>query len=86
ESEHILDEAQQIGHEYGHFARQAGLPLTDAIAAAMFFRDTLMEVALELPSTARIQPGANVRLMRRINELLNTVHLAIAETYEAHHE
>lgn len=83
---HILDEAHSIGKKYGEFASQAGLPLTEAIEAAIFFRDTLMEVALELPSTARVQSGANVRLMRRINELLNTVHLAIAETYETKHE
>jgi len=83
---HFLEEAHLIGIKYGQYSHGAGLPLTDAIEAAMFFRDTLMEVALELPATTRIQPGANVRLMRRINKLLNTVQLAIAEIYEAHIE
>ena len=78
----ILEQARAVGLEYGRLARQENLPLTDALQAAMFFRDTLIEVALQLPEETRIQPEANVRLMRRINKLLNTVNLAIAEMYE----
>lgn len=78
----ILEQARMIGHQYGRLAQEESLPLTDALQAAMFFRDMLVEVALQLPAETRIQPEANVRLMRRINKLLNTVNLAIAETYE----
>ncbi len=78
----ILEQAHAIGLEYGRLALEEKLPLTDALQAAMFFRDMLVEVALQLPEETRIQPQANVRLMRRINKLLNTVNLAIAEMYE----
>ena len=78
----ILEQARAVGLEYGRISRELGLPLTDALEAAMFFRDMLIEVALQLPESTRIQPEANVRLLRRINKLLNTVHLAIAELYD----
>jgi excisionase family DNA binding protein len=78
----ILEQARVIGLAYGRLAREEKLPLTDALQAAMFFRDMLIEVALQLPEETRIQPQANVQLMRRINKLLNTVNLAIAEIYE----
>ncbi len=78
----ILAQARAIGREYGRLSLEESLPLTNALQAAMFFRDMLVEAALQLPEATRIQPQANVRLMRRINKLLNTVNLAIAEMYE----
>ncbi len=78
----ILEQARVVGLAYGRLAREENLPLTDALQAAMFFRDMLIEVALQLPEETRIQPQANLQLMRRINKLLNTVNLAIAEIYE----
>ena len=78
----ILEQARVVGLAYGRLAREENLLLTDALQAAMFFRDMLIEVALQLPEETRIQPQANVQLMRRINKLLNTVNLAIAELYE----
>ena len=78
----ILKEARHIGHQYGHIGMQANLPLTEALEASMFFRDMLMETALQLPENTRIKPDANIRLLRRVNTLLNTVQLAIAEVYD----
>jgi hypothetical protein len=48
----------------------------------MFFRDTLVEAALHQPEKAPNRPDANMRLMRRINTLLNTVQLAVAQVYD----
>jgi excisionase family DNA binding protein len=78
----ILKEAAHIGHQYGEIGLQANLPLTEALEASMFFRDMLMETALHLPENTRIKPDANIRLLRRVNTLLNTVQLAIAEVYD----
>lgn len=66
----------------GRFARQTNLPLTQALQATLVFRDNLVDTAFHLPSSVNIKPEANLRLMRRINELLNVVHLAIAHAYE----
>ena len=43
----------------------------------------MVETALQLPENVRIKPEANLRLLRRINTLINIVHLAIAEVYDA---
>ena len=82
EDDALLEQAGVLGSAYGQSGLSAGMPLRDALQAAMFFRDTMVETALQLPETTRIRPEANLRLMRRINKLLNVVHLAIAEVYE----
>ncbi len=79
----IVAEAAHIGRQYGEIGLQNNLPLTEALEASMFFRDMIMETALQLPENTRIRPEANVRLLRRVNKLLNTVQLAIAEVYDA---
>ena len=78
----LLADARALGYEYGRVSRSIGMSLTESLEAAMYFRDMLVEVALQLPENARVRPEANLRLMRRINRLLNTVHLAIAEIYD----
>jgi hypothetical protein len=80
---HLLEQAREVGYAYGKLNLEVGLPLTDALQAAIYFRDELIEVALQLPGSTRIRPEDNLRLMRRINRLLNIVHLAVAEMYEA---
>jgi excisionase family DNA binding protein len=79
---HILAEARELGHEYGRISLEINLPLTEALQAALYFRDELIEVALQLPESTRIRHNDNLRLMRRINVLLNAVHLGIAEVFE----
>lgn len=78
----ILTEARRIGKSYATMAIDQGLGLSATLEASIFFRDSLIETALQLPETANIRPEANVRLMRRVNRLLNAVHLAVAEVYE----
>lgn len=78
----ILEEARRIGRQYAVNAMNQGLPLRVTLEASMFFRDSLVETALQLPESANIRPEANVRLMRRVNELLNAVHLAVADVYD----
>jgi len=81
----ILAEARLIGREHAVNALGLGLPLTDALRAAMFFRDTVVETALQLPDTANVRPEANTKLLRRLNTLLNVVQLAIADEYDQVH-
>jgi excisionase family DNA binding protein len=81
-NEHLLLEARQIGRAYGEISQDNQLNLIDALQASMFFRDQMIEVALRLPETTHVNTDDNLRLIQRINTLLNTVHLAIAEFYE----
>ncbi len=78
----LLQEAKGIGEAYGRLALQTNLPLTEALQITLRFRDMLVDTAFQLPNTAAIKPESNLRLMRRINELLNVVQLAIAQVYE----
>lgn len=78
----IIAEARRIGRQYARNAKESGLPLSVTLEASMFFRDSLIDTALQLPESAHISPEANVRLMRRVNTLLNAVHLAAAEVYQ----
>ncbi len=82
ESQEILDETRALGTRYGIIGREIGMTLTDALQAAMFFRDRMVESALQLPESAKIKPEANLRLLQRITTLLNEVQLAIAAEYE----
>lgn len=87
DDDRLVAEARLIGAEYGRNCLQCQMPLTDALQASMFFRDTMIETALQLPENVNIRPEANVRLLRRINSLLNAVHLAIAKVYDdSHHD
>ena len=80
--EALLEEARAIGYEHADNALRLGLPLTMALEAAMFFRDSMVETAIQLPETAHLRPAANTHLLRRINTVLNAVQIAIAEAYE----
>ena len=82
----LMEEARGIGREHANNALSSGLPLVEAIQAMLFFRDTMVEVAINLPETAHVHPEANTHLLRRINTLLNAVQLAIAETYDNAHK
>ena len=83
EAEGLLEEAEAIGRAHAHKAISLRLSLTEALRAAMFFRDVVVEAAVQLPETARVKPEANTRLLRRINKLLNAVQLAMVAEYEA---
>jgi excisionase family DNA binding protein len=78
----LLAEAVTIGHAYADNALALGLSLVEALQAMLFFRDTLVEAAVQMPEAARVRPETNVHLVRRINYLLNAVQLSIAGIYE----
>ena len=78
----LLEEARVIGRAHAENALGLGLSLVEALQAMLFFRDTMVEVAMQLPEVAHVRPEANQRLLRRINTLINAVQLAIADAYE----
>lgn len=82
EDARLLDEARTIGADYAQLARRAGMPLTGALQAALFFRDSLVDAAMAPPDEAHMRPEENARLLRRISRVANEVHLAVAQGYE----
>jgi len=82
DGEHLLGDARHVGREYGQLSKSSGITLADALQAALFFRDKLLEASLDLPDTTRPHHSDQRKLLKRINTLLNTVQIAIAEVYE----
>jgi excisionase family DNA binding protein len=83
DDEEILTETKRLGEEYGRGLVRAGLTLTEAVAATMFFRDTIVESTLHLPDTVRVKSEQNMRLLRRLTGFMNVIQLAIATTYDS---
>jgi excisionase family DNA binding protein len=78
----FLDEAERIGRWYGEIGHRAGLSLTLILEATLFFRDILIESTMLVPAKATVEPEANLRILRRVNQIINTVQLAITDYYE----
>ncbi|HMQ31009.1 MAG TPA: helix-turn-helix domain-containing protein [Chloroflexaceae bacterium] len=82
DNDDLLSEARRIGADYAAHARRAGMPLTAALEAALFFRDSLVESAMQLSADVHPRPEESARLLRRISRVANEVHLAVAAGYE----
>lgn len=81
--EGLLEEARQIGRIYSESFRERGDTLPQALKILFFFRDNMLEAALQLPEAAHLQPEANQHLFRRLRDVFNAVELAIVEDYQA---
>jgi excisionase family DNA binding protein len=80
--EDLVEEAHRVGLQYGRHAQELTMPLSRALQVSMVFRDALVTAAIELPENVRIPQNSQTRLLGRINRLLNTVQLGVAEAYE----
>ena len=78
----LLHEVGQLGQGYAATAQQAGLNLKQAMEIAMFFRDNLVETTFELPAEVPVRPEHNVRLLRRLNPVMNALQLAVVDAYK----
>lgn len=78
----LLESARAIGREHAEEGLQTNLPLVEALKIVLFFRDTMFNVALQLPEVAHVKAAVNAELLRRIGALLDSVELSVAETYD----
>lgn len=81
ESPELLEQARSIGLEHALHSRELGLPIRVSMQASMFFRNTMVESALRLHENISVQPDINVRLIQRINQVLDEVQMTIVEAY-----
>jgi excisionase family DNA binding protein len=81
--ENFVEEAHRIGYLYGAYGKRAGLSLTNILEATLFFRDILVESSLKIPENTYVEPEASLRILRRVNKIVNTVQLAVSEYYES---
>ncbi|MFN2190464.1 MAG: helix-turn-helix domain-containing protein [Candidatus Promineifilaceae bacterium] len=75
-------EARRIGTRYGIYGKQAGLTLTSILEATLFFRDILLESSLQVPVNGYRKSDASLRILQRVNRIINAVQLAVSEYYE----
>lgn len=78
----LVEEARRVGRRYGVYGIRAGLSLTNILEATLFFRDILIESSLKVPTTTYVEPNASLRILRRVNEIINAVQLSVTDYYE----
>lgn len=78
----ILEEARAVGAAYGNNAQTMGMSVAMAIGAALFFRDSMLRAAFDIPDTMTIRPQEQRRLLDRLTEILNAVEMSVAAAYE----
>ena len=84
----FVTEARRIGASYGIYGKRAGLSLTSILEATLFFRDILLESSLQIPINGYVESNASLRILKRVNHIVNAIQLAVTEFYEsgtAHH-
>lgn len=84
DDETLLVEAKSITVRYAQNCLHARLSAADGLRAISFFRDTLTEVALQMPQVAHLDGKAQLRLLRKVNQVFNVVQVALVEYYEQH--
>lgn len=80
----LLVEARSIAVRYAQNCLRAGLSAAEGLRATTFFRDAMTEVALQMPQVARLESEAQLRLLRKLNQVFNTVQVTLIDYYEQH--
>jgi excisionase family DNA binding protein len=83
DNQDLLVEARSIGVHYAMNCAQAGLTTAEGLEATTFFRDAMTEVAIQMPQVASLEGDAQLRLLRKINQVFNVVQLAVVEYYDS---
>lgn len=76
-------EVRRLAWGYALDMKGRGLPLTEALRATLFFRDVLTESTAYYPRFETQATADQIALLRRVNEFMNEVQLAMAEAYES---
>ncbi|MBN1562277.1 MAG: helix-turn-helix domain-containing protein [Anaerolineae bacterium] len=82
----LLIEAKSIATRYAQNCHSAGLTAAEGLQATTFFRDAMTEVALQIPQVAAVDNNAQLRLLRKLNEIFNVVQVSLVEYYDARPE
>jgi excisionase family DNA binding protein len=79
----LLVEAKSIAARYALNCVEAGLTAAEGLEATTFFRDTMTEVALQMPHVAELEGEAQMRLLRKLNQVFNVVQVSFVEYYDS---
>lgn len=78
----LMEEARQIGHQYGREFADKGLPMRDAVEAFIFFRKGLDDAAIELAHRGNLSAEEAVEVWELMAGLADQILLAMADAYE----
>ncbi|GIW06731.1 MAG: DNA-binding protein [Dehalococcoidia bacterium] len=79
----VIEEARRTGERYAAACLAVGMPLAEAVATALFFRDALVESAIDTPPGVKLSAADRMRVVGRINRVMNAYQLGLIERYEA---
>ncbi|GIV97252.1 MAG: DNA-binding protein [Herpetosiphonaceae bacterium] len=79
----LLEEACELGREYGRDMAGAGHSLIDATLAFMFFRDSVLESIFQLPNTNGLDREESIEMFGRLSQFMNQVLRAMMEAHQA---
>ncbi len=82
----LLVEVKSIATRYAQNSEQAGLSAAEGLEATAFFRDAMTEVALQMPQVAHLESDAQLRLLRKVNQVFNVFQVALVEYYDRRSE
>lgn len=77
----LIEEAREIGHEYGEELVKDKLSLPEAVEAFTFFRKSLDDTAMELAQRTNLSAEEAVEVWELLSGLADQVLLAIMEAY-----
>ena len=78
----LMEEARQIGHQYGKEFADKRLPVRDAVEAFIFFRKGLDDAAIELAHRGNLSAEEAVEVWELMAGLADQILLAMAGAYE----
>jgi excisionase family DNA binding protein len=81
--ETMAAEARSMGRQYARLSQKTGLSVSAALKMSMFFRETVVGSALSMSDDFHVRAHSESELIRRINQLINNVQMAVVEVYDA---
>jgi excisionase family DNA binding protein len=78
----LMEEARQIGHQYGREFADKRLPVRDAVEAFIFFRKGLDDAAIELAHRGNLSAEEAVEVWELMAGLADQILLAMADAYQ----
>lgn len=78
----LLIEARSIAMRYAQNCAMVGLSAAESLEATTFFRDTMTEVALQMPHVGHLDDDARLRLLRKLNQVFNIVQVGVVEYFD----
>lgn len=78
----LWTEVRRLSRVYADQMRARGLGQAEALRATLFFRDALTESTAYYPHLDERPVGAQVALLRKVNEFMTEVQVAVVEAYE----